>query len=74
MRGDGERGGKDRKNGQRDGNEDWGLGKRGIVEQREDRKRDEMQREREVDHMWVRGRLGEDVYMNVTLDFCLSAM
>ena len=54
--------GKDRENGQRDGNEDWGLGKRGIVEQREDRRRDEGVREREVEHMGVRGRLGEDVY------------
>ena len=54
--------GKDRENGQRDENEDWGLGKRGIVEQREDRKRDEVVREREVEHMGVRGRLGEDVH------------
>ena len=43
--------GKHRKKGQRDGNEDWGFGKRGIVEQREDRKRGEVVSEREVEHM-----------------------
>ena len=43
MRGDIERG-KDRESGRRDGKEDWGLGKRGIVEQREDRKRVEVVR------------------------------
>ena len=39
------------------------------MEQREDRKRDEVVREREVEHMGV--RVGcRRIYMNVTLDYC----
>ena len=59
---------KDRESGGRDGKEDWGFRKRGIdryirtVEQREDRKRDDVVSVREVEHMEVMGRLGEVVY------------
>ena len=38
------------------------------MEQREVRKRDEVVREREIEHMGVRGRLGR-IYMNVMLDY-----
>ena len=41
------------------------------MEQKEDRKRDEVVREREVEHMAVRGSLGENLYECNILDFRL---